>query len=104
MSKYYEIGKTLRGIRREAGLSLRDMEEKTGIPFQQISTWERDEFEPKLDKIHDLLRACNSSEAEFFDKARKNKVKVKVEEAPEDFDLEEARKAIRLFVLGKEEK
>jgi len=70
MSKYYNIGKALKVLRIKAGLKLRDVEEITGIKFQQISTWELNKYEPQLDKIYILVKAYGGTMTEFFELAK----------------------------------
>ncbi len=70
MSKYYDIGKALKVIRVNAGLTQTDIAEKMNMSKQQVSTYERNQFEPKLDRIHEYVRACGSNLAEFLEKAR----------------------------------
>lgn len=41
MEKTYRAGMHLRRIRQDEGLTLKQMEERTGIPYQLISSYER---------------------------------------------------------------
>ena len=57
MTKYDSFGNRLRQFREANGLSLRDVAQKTGIPFQTLSRYENGTHSPKVDivtKISDL--------------------------------------------------
>ena len=49
------LGKLILKLRREKGLTLLDLEKKTGILIQQISRYENDKSDPKIDTLMDIL-------------------------------------------------
>ena len=53
------IGSNIRSLREELGLTQEQVADKIGITFQAVSSWERDEYKPDIDKIMKL--------AELFD-------------------------------------
>ena len=53
------IGSNIRSLREERGLTQEQVADKIGITFQAVSSWERDEYKPDIDKIMKL--------AELFD-------------------------------------
>ena len=53
------IGSNIRSLREERGLTQEQVADSIGITFQAVSSWERDEYKPDIDKIIKL--------AELFD-------------------------------------
>ena len=53
------IGTNIRSLREERGFTQEQVADKIGITFQAVSSWERDEYKPDIDKIMKL--------AELFD-------------------------------------
>jgi len=51
------LGKKLRWYRRRAGLSQRDLERLSRIPFSQISAWERGKTTPNYARTAALAKA-----------------------------------------------
>ena len=45
------IGSNIRSLREERGLTQEQVADKIGITFQAVSSWERDEYKPDLDKL-----------------------------------------------------
>jgi len=70
MSKYYNIGRTLRLYRVKAGKTQTDIAEVLNLTKQQISNWERNRFEPKLDTISEYVKACGANMGQFLKDAR----------------------------------
>jgi len=50
-----KIGKNLRKIREERGLSLRDLQEKVGISHNTLGTYERDVAQPTIENYFKLI-------------------------------------------------
>ena len=48
------IGSNIRSLREELGLTQEQVADKIGITFQAVSSWERDEYKPDIDKIMKL--------------------------------------------------
>ena len=53
------IGSNIRSLREERGFTQEQVADKIGITFQAVSSWERDEYKPDIDKLMKL--------AELFD-------------------------------------
>ena len=53
------IGKNIKQLREERNFTQEQVADKLGITFQAVSSWERDEYKPDIDKIIKL--------AELFD-------------------------------------
>jgi transcriptional regulator with XRE-family HTH domain len=51
-----EFGIVLRKLRRDAGLTLRDLSKETGIHHMQLAHYETGEYLPKVDKVHLLAK------------------------------------------------
>ena len=51
------IGENICRIRKEKGLTQEELAEKLGVTFQAISSWERNEYKPELEKFMDLIEA-----------------------------------------------
>ncbi|MCZ6745806.1 MAG: helix-turn-helix transcriptional regulator [Acidobacteria bacterium] len=47
---------TLRQLRRQAGLSLKDVAARLGVHFTTVSAWERGRSEPSLERLRELAR------------------------------------------------
>lgn len=47
---------TLRQLRREAGLSLKEVAKRLDVHFTTVSAWERGRSEPSLHRLHELAR------------------------------------------------
>ena len=53
------IGSNIRELREERGITQEKIANELDVSFQAVSSWERDEYKPDLDKLLKL--------AEFFD-------------------------------------
>lgn len=48
------IGENIARLRKENGLTQEQLAEKLGVSFQAVSSWERDEYKPELEKFIEL--------------------------------------------------
>ena len=53
------IGKNIKMLREERKMTQENVADKIGVSFQAVSSWERDEYKPDIDKLISL--------AELFD-------------------------------------
>jgi transcriptional regulator with XRE-family HTH domain len=60
------IGGTIRGLRREHGLSLRDLSRLTGFSIGFLSLVERGQSSPALTSLYKIARALGSEVGDFF--------------------------------------
>ena len=51
------IGKNIKSIREERGLTQEQVAEALQVSFQAVSSWEREEYKPDTDKLIRLLEA-----------------------------------------------
>jgi transcriptional regulator with XRE-family HTH domain len=61
-----EIGATIRALRQERGLSLRDLSRLTGFSISFLSLVERDRSSLALTSLHKISNALGTSVASFF--------------------------------------
>jgi transcriptional regulator with XRE-family HTH domain len=61
------LGKKLRNIREERGLSQRDLSQRAGISTNAVSLIERDENSPSVSTLQSLAAALNVKISYFFD-------------------------------------
>lgn len=52
-------GDLLREARRRAGLSQAELASRAGVPRSAIGRWERGEVLPSLERLRELIRACD---------------------------------------------
>lgn len=62
-----EIGKRVRKLRKEAGLTQVDLGKKSGLPANTIARLERGEHSPTLPKLEALARALGVKTSELLD-------------------------------------
>ena len=56
------IGSNIRQFREERNLTQEQVGDKLGISFQAVSSWERDEYKPDVDKLIKLAEIFDSSD------------------------------------------
>jgi DNA-binding XRE family transcriptional regulator len=59
------IGESMRKARKDAGMTLNELAEKSGWRSRQISTWERDRYQPRLNAVIDLADTLGISIDEY---------------------------------------
>lgn len=80
------IGEKVRKIRKEKGLSIMDLKEKTGLSKSTISDLENDKSSPTIDTLQKIANALSVDIKEFFEKKLENQTELiddLVEEFPE---------------------
>ena len=55
-----EIGNKIRGIRKEKGITLKQLSERTGLSIGYLSNLERDSSSPTLDRHAEDMRGAGS--------------------------------------------
>ncbi len=65
------IGANIRQLREERKLTQEQVAEKLGVTFQAVSSWERDEYRPDLDKAVKLADIFGVSLSAIFEEKRK---------------------------------
>ena len=60
------VGQTIRNLRNEQGLSLRDLSKRCGLSINAISKIERGENSPTVSSLHQLASALGLHIADFF--------------------------------------
>ena len=63
------FGRRLRELREAKGMSLRDLEDATGIAFQTLSKYERGDNLPNWKTVESLADALKVSTEEFREKS-----------------------------------
>lgn len=80
------IGESMRNARKKAGMTLSELAEKSGWRSRQISTWERDKYQPRLNAVVDLADTLGISVDEYVGRiipeAEKNIPKKPIENFP----------------------
>lgn len=80
------IGEKVRKIRKEKGLSIMDLKEKTGLSKSTISDLENDKSSPTIDTLQKIANALGVDIKEFFEEKLENQTELiddLVEEFPE---------------------
>ncbi len=65
------IGTNLRSFREERGFTQEQVAEKLGVSFQAVSSWERDEYRPDVDKLKTIADLFNVSVSSIVEEKRK---------------------------------
>jgi transcriptional regulator with XRE-family HTH domain len=68
--KFYDVGKGLRTIRRLSGKTQPQVGDVLGMFKQQLSDYENNKYEPKLDTIYRIVKACGYEMEDFFKHAK----------------------------------
>ena len=55
------LGSNIKNIRKERKLTQEQIAEKLGVSFQAVSSWERDEYKPDVDKLRLLAKTLDVS-------------------------------------------
>jgi transcriptional regulator with XRE-family HTH domain len=74
MKKKGSVGKKLRLVREEQGLSQRELAQRAGISTNAISLIERDETSPSVSTLQNLAAALNIKISYFFDENEPSQV------------------------------
>ena len=59
------LGERIKSARRECGMTQKDLADKTGMTYQQISQYERNERQPKVETLIRISNALNKSLESF---------------------------------------
>lgn len=59
------LGERIKSARRECGMTQKDLADKTGMTYQQISQYERNERQPKVETLVRISNALNKSLESF---------------------------------------
>lgn len=60
------LGERIKSARRECGMTQKDLADKTGMTYQQISQYERNERQPKVETLIRISNALNKSLESFM--------------------------------------
>jgi transcriptional regulator with XRE-family HTH domain len=83
MPKTFSLGKKLRALREERGLSQRELAKLSGISANAVSLIERDENSPSVATLQRLASALNIKMSYFFEDAgKKNILHIQADQRP----------------------
>ena len=60
------LGERIKSARRECGMTQKDLADKAGMTYQQISQYERNERQPKVETLMRISNALNQSLESFM--------------------------------------
>ena len=82
----YELGNRIKRLRKELGISQKELAERIGVSNSRVSNWEQGINRPDADILADICKALNVSPSELLD----------VRLSPEDLS-EQERKVIMAY-------
>ena len=82
----YELGNRIKRLRKELGISQKELAERIGVSNSRVSNWEQGINRPDADILADICKALNVSPSELLD----------VRLSPEDLSDQE-RKVIMAY-------
>lgn len=91
-----DVGRRIRAIREQRGLSLRALAERSGLSINAISLIERGENSPTVASLHALAQALHVSITAFFEEATEQTVIF----VPRDNRMHTQRNGMRMESLG----
>lgn len=65
-NKYSDFAQDLRILRKEAGMSQKDLAEKSGVSYSSIAKYETGKAKPKIENVRKLLRGLGIRFDDYF--------------------------------------
>jgi transcriptional regulator with XRE-family HTH domain len=96
-----DVGNRLKGVRKAAGLSQRELAKRAGVTNSTISMIEKNNVSPSISSLKKVLSGIPMSLIEFFDTGKDERATVPVIYRKDDIQLIEAESGIEWRLFGK---
>ncbi len=96
-----DVGSRLKNVRKNAGLSQRELAKRAGVTNSTISMIEKNNVSPSISSLKKVLSGIPMSILEFFDTGRDERASVPVIYRDDDIQLIEAESGIEWRLIGK---
>ena len=96
-----DVGNRLKEVRKDAGLSQRELAKRAGVTNSTISMIEKNNVSPSISSLKKVLAGIPMSLLEFFDTGKPQAASVPVIYRGDDIQLIEAKSGIEWRLYGK---